>query len=224
MIYTTYANLAQLEDGGDLAEWVPTVDLAFEKAAPQHPARRWEYALALSAIDAWMQQQQRKGWPPIADVGGSGSPFFRMVDPARTYVLDPREDPGCTLETYITSARARLFPVVTCLSVIEHIPVHDLSTFLYHLSCLVQPGGLLVITADACGCASHGPTEDPHHFHWMREQIFTPAVLDDLPRFLERYGLFPFGPSPVTPPVATPLVYDYTFAALVLQKASTVIV
>lgn len=225
MIYNTYADLTQLEEGGDLAEWVDQVDLNFEKASPQHPTRRWEYALALSAIDAWQSTRHLNGWPPIADVGGSGSPFFRMVDAARTYVLDPREDPGCTLETYVTSSRARLFPVVTCLSVIEHIPVNDLPTFLYHLSCLVQPGGLLVITCDACGCYTHPPTEEPHHFHWMREQIFTPAALAHVPRRLEQYGFLPFGPT--APPrivdAITPTVHDYTFAAIVLQKASTVV-
>ena len=71
---------------------------------------------------------------------------------------------------------------VFCLSVPEH--VDDLDEFLYHLSCLTAPGGLLFLTFDCCGCASHDAEEetppDEHHFHWIRRRIFGQADLREL--------------------------------------------
>lgn len=206
------------------------VDGNFTKDRPQHEARRWEYALTLAAIRAWGETlpDSERYLPMVADVGGAGSPFWRMTDGAAVWVIDP-DDAGShqTLDQYLHAGvvigRPRqLFDVVTCLSVIEHVDPKELDGFLYHLTCLLRPGGLLVLTCDACGCtggAWHEPTADPHHFHWMRRQIITRPLLLEIMQHLTQYQCTFLGGVDVhQPPV--PTVYDYTFASLVMQKRS----
>lgn len=210
------------------ADVVDAVADAFDKDRPQHEARRWEYALALTAIGAWKIATglAPATSTPVADVGGAGSPFWRMVG-ERVHVIDPDGDgvQGRTLAEYLGLGHdARLFPIVTCLSVIEHVPPADLPAFLYHLTCLTQPGGLLVLTCDTCGCGGstfHEPTADPHHFHWMRQQIITRPLLFAIAQQLAAHGFEYFGG--IDYPIArarTPQVYDYTFASIVMQKRS----
>ncbi|MDE2106841.1 MAG: methyltransferase domain-containing protein, partial [Patescibacteria group bacterium] len=112
----------------------------------QHPMRQWEYALALYAVGQW--------WPlgipadiRLLDVGGGGSHFHKLIG---AYVLDP-VDPTATFQmtlgTYVRTVRTPA-DVVCCLSVLEH--VDDLQGFLEDLAEIVAPGGLLVLTMDAC--------------------------------------------------------------------------
>jgi hypothetical protein len=128
--------------------------------------RRWEYALALRAYNTWVQcaraRQMSSG--PIYDVGGSGSPFWRMM--GYVQIIDPKESDGLDLAHFLTEQRVMLGRAVFCLSVLEH--VEDLDQFLYHLSCLVAPGGLLFLTMDCWN--QIGP--DTAHFHWDRKRIF----------------------------------------------------
>lgn len=208
------------------------VDAVFTTARPQHEARRWEYGLTLTAIQSWA-----KGLPEIerrtlrvADVGGAGSPFRAMLPGQAVTVIDPDADPSDAgavrqpLEGYVVGAShgpAHLFDVVTCLSVIEHVPPKALDTFLYHLTSLVRPGGLLVLTCDTCGCSGgtlHEPTADPHHFSWMRTQMITrPVLLRVLNTLVDHDHCDLLGGVDLQRPPA-PLVYDYTFASLVLRK------
>ncbi len=61
------------------------------------------------------------------------------------------------------------FEVVTCISVLEHVP--DLDNFVNHLVRVTAPGGLLFLTMDIWGEPAHVP--DKAHWHWMRKRIFS---------------------------------------------------
>lgn len=203
------------QDLVDLRPELITVDEWFTTASPQHPMRRWEYALALRACAQW-EESVRKDGPQtrrLVDVGGAGSPFFRMVPSWLTYVVDPAEN--CDLATYILS-RPVLADVVVCLSVLEHIEYADLDRFLYHLNCLVAPGGLLFLTVDHCGDPEHAGLPDHHHFHWMRKRIFSASHWAYLYPALRPYGFELFGGADWT--WHGPHVYDYSFASLALLK------
>ena len=164
-------------DFEQLTDELAVVDRYFTSAREQHPLRRWEYALALRAATTWRAQATPHsiGW---ADVGGAGSPFHRMltelldVDPTLPRsgrIIDP-DLPinSCTLAEHLAQGAA-LRELVFCLSVLEH--VEDLDQFLYHLSCLVAPGGLLFLTLDYCDALVDDWPEDRYHFHWMRRRI-----------------------------------------------------
>lgn len=128
--------------------------------------RRWEYAMALRALTVWSETHHGV-LHNVTDVGGAGSPFpglLHQVTGEPVTVVDPTMN--MTLEEYVHSG-PRLADVVTCLSVIEH--VEDLHAFLFHLSCLVAPGGLLFLTMD---CWDKGGP-DTAHFSWMRKRIFS---------------------------------------------------
>lgn len=155
-----------------LADELVYVDAHFTKDAPQSEHRRWEYAMALRALYIWEQEGHRVS--RVVDVGGAGSPFWRMLDVDNVQIIDPSIPGNCTLAGFVKDG-SRTFSSVFCLSVLEH--VEDLDQFLYHLSCLVAPGGLLFLTVDCCGCEDHLPEEDPHHFSGMRKRIFTYPAL-----------------------------------------------
>jgi hypothetical protein len=200
-------------DRAELTAELAVVDQHFTKDAPQHPLRRWEYALALRAHDQWAATAQIGG--PIYDVGGSGSPFYRMLDPYQVRVVDPKELHGEDLARFLQGS-PRLGAAVFCLSVIEHVA--DLDRFLYHLACLTAPGGLLFLTMDFGDTTGHHPLSDPDpfHFHWMRRRIFTRTSWYALGLDLPRFDLF--GEADWAYHGAH--VYDYTFASLALQKRS----
>lgn len=204
-------------DFAALAEELQVVDQHFWSASAQHPLRRWEYALAIRAHDQWANTPALCVGGPIYDVGGAGSPFFRMLD--QVHVVDPHEADGRDLAATLREG-SRLGAAVFCLSVLEH--VEDLDQFCYHLTSLVAPGGLLFVTVDACGCPSHaafaevGDPPDQHHFHWMRRRLFGQADLRELAERLLDYQCAWLGARDLT--YAGMQVYDYTFASLALVK------
>ncbi len=211
--------LSKLLDPADfdqLTEELRIVDEHFYQDRAQHLMRRWEYAMALRAIDVWWAQKTLNV-TRIADVGGAGSPFYRMAGPDQTYVIDPEENSD--LAFYLRSD-PRLAQVVTCLSVLEH--VDDLDSFLYHLSCLVAPGGLLVLTMDYCDGGMTSPDgwpADRYHFHWMRKRIFNWHMVQRLWMAFDRREFSVIGNlSRSDYGGKAPAVYDYTFASLALQK------
>lgn len=207
-------------DFARLPKELAIVDQFFTAEHEQHPMRRWEYAMAVDAISRWYW---RTDWasegrrPVLTDVGGAGSPFWRMPEPR--HLESTRIDPeiNVDLATYLHAA-PRLADVVTCLSVLEHVP--DLEQFCYHLGCLVAPGGLLFLTMDYCdGFADVRDgfrVPDTYHFHWMRERIFNVFAVSRLVAgFLSRDFTL-FGETDYT--WRGPQVYDYTFASLALIK------
>ena len=161
-----------------LTEELAIVDRHFIREREQHPLRRWEYALALRALDTWLETRRERGTAGVVvDVGGAGSPFHYMVGDS-AIVVDPDEGDHHTLAQYLEQA-PRLSQAVFCISVLEH--VDDLDQFLYHLACLTAPGGLLFLTMDCR--ENHGNRDewpiDDRHFHWMRKRIFTTDLIQD---------------------------------------------
>lgn len=198
---------ADLEDD-DVKEVLRTVDLHFEKDSPQNNYRRWEYSIGLLAHELWGGTAAH-----TLDVGGAGSPFWRMLPNDAMQVIDPQV--GESLEEYVYSG-GRLADAVFCFSVLEHLAPEDLDSFLYHLSCATAPGGLLVLTMDSCG--DSGLTcADPHHYNWMRKQIFTDRGVERIRETLRGYGFVVLGEqddSPSNPHV----IHDYTFRSVVMTK------
>jgi hypothetical protein len=197
-----------------LAEELAIVDQHFGKDREQHPMRRWEYAMALRAFDRWGGRAST----PVVDVGGDGSPFWRMVAD-NCYVIDP--ELNRSLADYWQTGDSQLvYPAVVCLSVLEH--VDDLDQFIYHLGCLVAPGGLLFLTVDHCDHPSHdadmevASTPDQHHFHWMRKRIFGRWDLEHVAETLLDQSFSWLGDRDFT--CHGPHVYDYSFASLALIK------
>ena len=170
-------------DYPELAPELKIVDQHFTKASPQHEHRRWEYAMALRAFETAFPREGAyyEDVEVVYDVGGAGSPFGAMflARPHRHDVQFTVIDPAvnCDLATHL-AREPRLASAVFCLSVLEH--VDDLDQFLYHLSCLVAPGGLLFLTLDCWN--EHGP--DTAHFHWDRKRIFSIADL----KYFAGYG------------------------------------
>jgi hypothetical protein len=210
-------------DFTELAEELKIVDQYFTSAREQHPMRRWEYAIALRAVREWH--------PPVAptviyDVGGAGSPFSSMLDhiamPANIVDPDIEHHKGyrATLDEFVQGG-SRLAHAVFCLSVLEH--VDDLDQFLYHLSCLVAPGGLLFLTMDYANdlgdINSGGWPIDNFHFHWMRKRIFNAWTLGRVVAGpLMQLTFSHLGDADLT--WHGPQVYNYTFASLALVKRS----
>ncbi len=185
----------------------------FESRQPQHNARKVEYTSVLHAIEQIALESPLK---LIVDVGGAGSPLSLMVKDVTgvmPLVVDPADDiANCDLHTYLQH-NPQLADLVLCISVIEH--VKDEAQFLYDLSCLVAPGGWLILTMDF---ATTVP--DTYHFHWMRERIYTPLAMVTMQEkcAINRMDRWPWTPAPNYCIPFTPLVHDYGFCSLVLRK------
>lgn len=190
----------------DFAALPPELEIVRRQSlAGQTPeARDWEYALALRAFAEWGGKATHR----VVDVGGAGSPFWRMLGVDNVFVVDPHQ--GMDLATYL-GTNPPLADAVFCLSVIEHVP--DLDQFLYHLSCLVRPGGLLFLTMDCWG----NDGVDTAHFHWMRERIFSMEAWRDLRSVFKQHALKPFGGIADTYYGDT-LYGSYSIASLCLVK------
>lgn len=192
------------------------VGQCFDLARPQHQARKVEYVSALAAMQDHLVDRLAL---TAVDVGGDGSPFATMVQRQfhlKPVVVDPGMHSGQTLHQYLEGA-PRLAHLLTCLSVLEHIPPVDLPQFLDDLATLLAPGGLLYLTAD-CALGVVGRPEDRYHFHWMRQQMFSVDTwLSDVITPLTRAGLRLTQPSTYQEPVV-PWVYDYGFISLAMTK------
>ena len=182
------------------------VDEGFTSETEQHPMRRWEYAMALRAVETWGRE------PHVAyDIGGAGSPFAQILSNQigmNVRIIDPVLPGGRSVETFIGMNPA-IADVVTCLSVLEH--VDDLDRFLYHLGCLVAPGGLLFLTFDCWNQV--GP--DTAHFHWDRKRIFTPHDWEEIYKAL--FGFYWLGERDYEYH-GNHLYGSYSFASLALIK------
>lgn len=172
--------------------------------------------MAIRAQNAWWDTSNllRHRNTTVIDVGGAGSPFWKMIG-GDVFVVDPKENE--TLEDHILDAD--LASQVFCLSVIEH--VEDLPRFLYHLGCLVAPGGLLFLTTD---CREEERPGDPlfpvddRHFNWDRRRIFTPGSLQWVRGTLSDSHFTPLGDLDLT--YTQPFEnWGYTVASLCLSKA-----
>lgn len=218
--------------------WHPEVRAAQEwLLAGQHRIRGWEYSQARYAV----------GTAGAAmDVGAAGSRFYAVlnppagegvvrVDPALAHGCTPGEQPArapdgslvwaCALEDLPPQP---LYQRLTCISVIEHLPLdHVTDAFIPALAQRLAPGGRLGLTCDA---TPERPEPDPHdpagkapwdpfHFHWMRQWIATPAIIQDrlLPALQDcGFALFPWYPLDLTPRGRA--VFDYTMLSLALVR------
>lgn len=172
----------------------------------QHPMRRWEYALALTAIPRTLQPQR------VLEVGGAGSPFAAILRALGHSVTEIDPKLNMDLATYRASTPPgdAEHAIVTCLSVFEHVerPI----TFLQDLAACVAPGGVLILTFD------YHPSMalDACHFSWMRQRIVTLPMWRQMAQVLRAQHLSIFGGWDRA--FYGPQVYDYTFASLVMQK------
>ena len=194
--------------------------------AGQHPIRAWEYAMALRTLRRWTVQTDPPPALTIADIGGAGSGFWRMLGTRTTEpiaLVDPDVAPIAADEAVVVPWRwdvesfsrefdpeSPRFDVITCISVIEHVP--DVLPFVRALHALLRPGGLLLLTTDYWD--ADGP--DVAHFHWMRERIYNKPLAQQLLALLKREGFERFGGTNWT--YHGPQVYDYSVLALALTK------
>ena len=197
------------KDYDQLGEELKVVDRGGTEG--QHEHRRWEYALALHAIWRWLNARDRRSPRGVYDVGGAGSNLGHMLSDwtgQAVCIIDPANH-GLPLDEYLTF-EPQLADVVTCVSVIEHI--EDLDRFLYHLSCLVAPGGLLFLTFDYWNRCGPDTAENRD----LRKRLFCPKSYAQLRNQLTPLHLTTFGG--VDPTWHGPQVFDYSFASLVLEK------
>ncbi len=179
----------------------------------QHPARAWEYGMAVDALAKWNAEADVRYPALILDVGGTGSRFGRMledrmgpgwdvelVDPKETGRLEDRQD-----------GAAPPAQVILAISTIEHVP--DQEAFLLAIAANLVPGGLAFLTMDGKG--DEGP--DVQHFHWMRERIYTPGLWIMLAASAAAKGLILWGG--VDWAYHSDQLYDYSFFSLCLRKS-----
>lgn len=178
----------------------------------QADQRRWEYAMALRAIQTKREISPSTAVCRILDVGGAGSPFALITAqlPGRTQceIVDPRVN--TPLEAYVGEGPVE---AICCISVLEHLTIGATPPFLQHVYDHLRPYGLAFFTFDYK--VVEGP--DTYHFRWMRERIFTPSTRASLLEVCRAIGFRPFGGYSVEG-VAQDQVYDYNFASLALMK------
>jgi SAM-dependent methyltransferase len=146
-----------------------------DQALTCHPYRLWEYA-SLFGVPGLLEGKRR-----FADVGGAGAPL--------AYLLAERGHPGLAIDlqpfavdlcNYVASVRslplearvgdvtsdfadrAGQFDLVTCISVIEHVPPAARPRFLAGMARLLRPGGMLYLTFDY---GSYRVAESTYHRH-----------------------------------------------------------
>jgi SAM-dependent methyltransferase len=215
---------------------IPTEILAktealFGAASEQHPARKWEYAMAQLAFATWRARKQHglsaQRLLHLLDVGGAGSPLAQMlVGPQQTVlVVDPKlaSSTGSEQPDGIVHLRKATIEQVAAdgysadalfsISVLEHVP--DVDAFLAACSRVLAPNGLLFLTVDAWDPPVAG-AKDTAHFHWMRQRIFDREMLQGLLELLQKQGFSPLGGVDLE--YRGPLVYGYTFASIARVK------
>jgi len=204
--------LSRTWDAGDLPRLDAVLTRRVDPYAPPgglSPAERWSYALALHAVIQW-SATARALHDPLYDVGGADARFFLMLHTEtgrRVEILDP------VVRRPLAAAcigGAQLADVITALSLLEH--VEDVDQTLYHLTCLLAPGGLLVLTFaywNRCGADLAVGRE-------RRRRIFCPKTYAGLRLQLKALGCEPFGG--LDPLYHGPQVQDHTRASLVVVK------
>lgn len=224
----------------DYQELAP--ELAVVDAVPlggQHPHRRWEYAMALRALAAWAEASlplRNESGVEVAmsasglltmcralDVGGAGSPLAQILVKAGlggVRVIDPSlADGPQTLESYLAGGGGAE-GVVTCVSVLEHVPKASYVQFVSSLALAVRRGGLLFLTSDAREDDPDEPRPihltDDRHFNWMRERIYNPRTWRQLVANFHCMGFRSLGAVDYT--WRGPQVYDYSFSCAALVK------
>lgn len=237
MILNTICTRPPREGWPELQEVRALLGRCPDLLAGQDATREWEYGMALKAIQAWgeapllKQELGANGLPwKLVDIGGAQSNFCQalaylghveVVDPA---IHTPDGQSGIThgsefnvshakysVEEYAVGFPGR-FNVLTCISVIEHIPQKQIQEFLRALHRLLKPGGLLVLTTDYWDF--EGP--DTAHFHWMRERIYTPETLRYLRKKIREVGFDTFGETSLA--WNGNIVYDYSLVHLSYVK------
>lgn len=221
-----------------LARAVSIVETIPDVLAGQHPQRWWEYAMAIEAFlqwreGAWGRSVDRRDLKML-DVGGAGSNFHRVLDSQTDlgiHLIDPALDSTqpwpdartapvpLTLQDYTTKFGVLLagsIHVITCISTIEHVPAADVRPLLRAAATLLEPGGLLFLTMDYW--AAEGP--DTAHYHWMRERIYNLREIRLLQKMAREEGFAVCGRSDWT--YHGPQVFDYTFAALALERQTPI--
>lgn len=202
--------LTKCMDGADLSrlvEELAIVDSLFTSESPQHPARKWEYSMALRAGG----DQGSCIYPRLAlDVGGAGSPLVHMLTRGgySAHVVDPKVNRD--LAAAVAAGVQADF--VTCVSVIEHVP--DLMQFIWELGRVVRDGGRLFLTCDV-GDQPDGAADD-RHFNWMRERLFNMKTWQMVAEEFSKNGFSLYGEHEWEWRGAQ--VYDYSFASLSLEK------
>lgn len=231
----------------DLAHWLTNLEQVPDLLEGQHPIRVWEYAMTMRNIYAYTttiadRHTARDGFT-VADIGGHTSNFWKLlrhylVRADKVYCIDPlypREGeaemgqyriPATVEEVAAASNGYRgTFDILTCVSVIEHVPPDALPAFLEACTALLRPNGLLCLTCDFAPPLDPiliAPEADIYHFHWMRERIFhQDTFITDVLDVCGRLGYNLLGATDLA--WKGPQVYDYTMAsaALVYQPQTT---
>lgn len=182
---TTPFLLSRTLDADDYTVLQPQLAIVGDEwMAGQHPHRRWEKALALLAARRW---RERGGYEDL------GFERDEVTNPAW------EASPGLPLAAIVAA------PSILTRAV-------DPDQLLYHLSCAVAPGGLLVLTFEfwnRCG-------QDLARNHEFRKRIYCPKLYAALRQQAAALQLTPFGG--VDPTWHGPRIHDYSFASLVLEK------
>jgi SAM-dependent methyltransferase len=208
----------------------------------QHAIRRWEYAMALYAIEAWELHVRaphaeaqavthgdgmvRLAPLQIADIGGAGSNFWQVLTGMTSEpidVIDPSlPESGPTAQTRrwgagVETLAANGWISHECFDILTCISViehvQELRPFFRACRMLLKPGGLLFLTTDYWD--SEGP--DVAHFHWMRERIYNEHTLSRLISSVGELGFARFGTSQWRP-YPGPQLYDYSVASVALTR------
>lgn len=200
-----------------LTPWLAGVDADFESASPQHPARRWEYSMAVLAGQLWKasghQGDGHSAGRAALDIGGAGSPLCTILAKRGwgCVLLDPAAGTA-SIEEY-AKAVAPFADACFSVSVLEH--VRGEVAFLAACVKALAPGGLLFLTVDAWA-PPVGVTTDEGHYHWMRERLYTPVMLEGLICEIRTLGLRSFGEVDLT--WHGPTVFNYGFCSLAFVK------
>jgi hypothetical protein len=193
----------------DVADYVALRDelhYVTEQNIAQAEARRWEYALALHAIGRWAESYPLRRWAaPVYHIGQpepQGPSLLYKATECETVVIDPVQ---------LDDIDGRpLAPVVTALSVLQSVVNPE--AVLYYCSCLLAPGGLLILTFpfwNRCGA-------DTAVGHEHRRRIYCPKEYTVLRAQAATYLLTAFGGVDTT--WHGTQVHDYSLASLVLEK------
>jgi hypothetical protein len=200
------------DDAPHLRKELQLVDAITGEPSP----KRWEQGLALHAVDRWLDARGHDLPPrgaPIYDIGEQPTFALALGEWTRCPVVSLTGSGGAPLghplAANVHSGR-QLADIVTCLSILQYVA--DLDHCLYYLTCLLAPGGLLVLTFDywnRCGA-------DTAWNHQFRQRIFCPKKVLQLRATLRTFSCDLFGGYDAT--YHGPQVHDHSVASLVVEK------